>query len=131
MKTLKFKSLYSLEDIDLMYKACCVHGSLEDNFGVFCLGAAMALRSIFPMLQRGNDPLALMKVDFMKITPVTIALMEGLEGAKRNLDAALAAGVSNEEISETVKKIVEQVKKQRDEKLSLNKPLKGGNKNGI
>lgn len=116
MKTLKFKSLYSLEDIDLMYKACCVHGSLEDNFGVFCLGAAMVLRSIFTMLQRGNDPLALMKVDFMKITPATIALMEGLEGAKRDISTALAAGVSNEKISETVMRIVEEIKKKRDEK---------------
>lgn len=116
MRALKFKSLYSLEDIDLMYKACCVHGSLEDDFGVFCLGAAMALRSIFTMLQRGNDPLAMMKVDFMKVAPATIALMEGLEGAKRDVRTALAAGVSNEKISETVKKIVEQIKKARDEK---------------
>ena len=116
MKTLKFKSLYSLEDIDLMYKACCVHGSLEDDFGVFCLGGAMVLRSIFTMLQRGNDPLALMKIDFMKVAPVTIALMEGLEEAKRDLNTALAAGVSNEKISETIKRIVEQIKKQREEK---------------
>lgn len=116
MKTLKFKSLYSLEDIDLMYKACCVHGSLEDDFGIFCLGGAMVLRSIFTPLQRGNDPLAMMKIDFMKITPATIALMEGMEGAKRDVRTALAAGVSNEKISETVKKIVEQVKRKREEK---------------
>lgn len=115
MRTVRFKSLYTLKDIDLVYRVCCIHGSFEDNFGIFCLGAAIVLRSIFATLQRGNDPLALVNVETAIATVTTDILMEGFEGAQRDVSTALAAGRDNEEVSANIKRIVEEVRRKRRE----------------
>lgn len=116
MKTVKFKSRYAMKDIDVTYRVCCIHASLEDNFGIFCLGAAIILRSIFPVLQRGNDPLALINVETSLAAVTTDILMEGFEGAQRDISTAVAAGRDNEEMSANIKRIVKEVRRKREEK---------------
>lgn len=82
----------------------------------------MILRSVFNELQN-DDPMALIRLDSVKATSVTNILMEGFEGAQRDISTALAAGVSNEKLSENIKRLVEEVRKKKDED-GLNEPLK-------
>lgn len=113
MKILKFKSLYTPDDIVHLYKVCCVHSSMENNFGIFCIGAGMILRSVFVALQN-SDPMAIINLNLPKATQTTSILMDGFEGAQRDISTALIAGVSNETLSENIKRVVEEARKIKD-----------------
>jgi len=116
MKKQKIKSSFSLESIRVMHQSAVLHADLNNDFGLFSLGVAICLRSIFAEFQ-GDDPHVLFNIDLMKATAGTITLLDGFDGATRDLRTAEACERTNEELSGRVLGAAREARKRRDEKL--------------
>lgn len=115
MTKAKVDAKYSQEDIQLMYRACCLHGSLENSFGLFCIGAGLSLRSIFKFLQDDN-PFKLINMEVQQMAVATLTLLDGFDDTKADFGRALAEGISNEEMSNKIMVIVEEARRLQKEK---------------
>lgn len=98
MKKLRIKSNLSLDDVRVMYNAAVIHAELDHNFGLFCLGIAVSLRSIFIDLQETN-PRTLVNVNTLEAIAGTITLLDGFDGGIRDLRTAEANEITNKELS--------------------------------
>ena len=116
MKKYKIKSCLSPDSINVMHQSAVLHADLNHNFGLFSLGVAVCLRSIFAEFQ-GDDPRALVNVDLMKATAGTITLLDGFDGATVDLRTAEACERTNEKLSEKILGLAKEAKRRRDEKL--------------
>ena len=112
---LKFKSKYSEKDIRLMYETCCLHASMGDNFGVFCLGAGIALRSIFSFLQKG-DRTTIFNINTQESVASTMIMLDGFDGAVLDMGMAIGERIDNENTSSKIRALAEEVRRKRDEK---------------
>ena len=116
VKKIKFESDYNIDGIKDLYKTCMLHASLKNDFGLFCTGAALILRSVFNQdrgIKRGE------KIDFDTANTVitTANLLDGFEGVKRDLIIAeMDEKNENELLSEKILVITKQVLKDKDEK---------------
>ncbi len=109
-KTLKFKSDYSMEDMKLIYRTCSLHSSTDSEFGIFCLGAAMILRSIFKELQI-PDHYAPMDIKINEAAILSVLLLDGLDSAKVDLETALVDGKDNTKLSNEIMDLAETYQK--------------------
>ena len=116
MKKDKIRSSLSLDSIRIMHQSAVVHADLNNNFGLFSLGVAVCLRSIFAEFQ-GDDPRALMDVNLIKATAGTMTLLDGFDGATRDLRTAEACERTNEVLSEKILRAAREAIEKRDEKL--------------
>lgn len=113
MRKQKIKSCLSLESIRVMHQSAVLHADLNNDFGLFSLGVAVCLRSMFAEF-RGDDPRVLVNVDLMKATAGTITLLDGFDGATRDLRTAEACERTNEKLSEKVLGAAKEARRRRD-----------------
>jgi hypothetical protein len=116
MKKNKIKSCLSLESIKIMHQSAVLHADLNNDFGLFSLGVAICLRSIFEEFQ-GNSPDTLFDINLVKATAGTITLLDGFDGATRDLRTAEVWERTNEKLSGKILGAAREARKKRDEKL--------------
>jgi len=113
MKKLKFKSGFSVEDIKLLYQSSMLHADMTNDFGLFCAGAAVVLRSVFNQLQSVKAGTK-MEMNTTKIAITTVCLLEGFDEVKRDLIAAeMDEKIDNKSISEKILAIAREVREER------------------
>jgi len=112
----KIKSCLSLDSIRVMHQSAVLHSDLNNDFGLFSLGIAICLRSLFAEF-RGDDPRALVTVDLMKATAGTMTLLDGFDGATVDLRTAEACERTNEKLSGKILGAARKAREKRDEKL--------------
>jgi len=113
MITLKFKSNFTKEDIDLLFKASAIHASFEDEFGTFCAGIATALRSVFEYFQKIKRG-TWMDLNTQQVTVNTVLLLDALDDAKRDLVTSEADKISNKQSSDMIMEFAEQIRIERE-----------------
>lgn len=96
-----------------MHQSAVLHADLNNDFGLFSLGIAICLRSIFAEFQ-GDDPRTLINVDLMKAIAGAITALDGFDGATRDLRTAEACERTNEELSEKVLGLAKEARRKRD-----------------
>jgi len=114
MKTLKFKSSYSRKDIELLYQSCLLHSRVDTEFGMFCLGGAISLRSVFKHLQTA-ERYSLVNMETVKLEVATVVLLDAFDGSKSDLAIAEMGEISNKNLSEAIRISAVAMRKKRDE----------------
>jgi len=110
---------FTMEDIDIIYRTCGLHSDLESDFGMFCLGANMVLRSIFKEFQIAGR-YTFVDLQMQPTVASTLSLLEGFDAAKRDLRYAEGDKVTNKPLSEQVKMAAKELEKMVDEERRKN-----------
>ena len=116
MKKLKFDSLYKMKDIRILYDTTVIHANSENDFGLFCLGAAVGLRSVFDCFRK-ETPFNEITQDTKAVAITTAMLLDTFKDSKRDLAYAEMKHISNKKQSKIIKRIAEETRTIRDKKM--------------
>jgi len=110
---LKFKTKFSKEDIQLLQKTAMIHSNSETEFGWFCAGVAIGLRTMFEdwVIVEGGRRYASMEVNKQASAAVTNILLKSFDETKVELMTAEVDKKDNRELSD---KIMELAKDQNE-----------------
>jgi len=110
---LKIKTKFSEADIQLMHRTAEVHVDSETEFGWFCAGVSIGLRSVFEdlLVVEGNKRYAPMTINKQAAAAVTNLLLITFDETKTDLVMAEVNRKDNRELSS---EIVELAKRQKE-----------------
>jgi len=124
----KPKSNCSIEDIELIYRTCTVHASMENDFGLFCAGMAALLTNIFDKF-KNEKRFASIQVNYKLMAITTIALETTFNQVEQDLNLSKKDGQDNEMVRQKIMMIVDQAKKDKAKKETKKKRRWGPTKN--
>ena len=104
MPTIKVNEEFTEKVIKNTYKTASLHASYKNDFGLFCMGAGVMLRSLFLFLSE-DEHMSSMEIRILESTIHTNTLMKAFQDAKQDLVKAAFEKKDNKALSTQVLKI--------------------------